>query len=102
MKTLLAVLLVSFVAAPAFAAKKEVKPDPACKKAADKSIAESRDSDADFTGVDEDDHSDYVYSVSRGHDESCFYDIHVKVKKHSDGTCTAGKAEFDGSSANCG
>lgn len=89
--------LALFVTAPAFAAEK--KPDPACKKAADKSIAESRDSDGTFSEVDGD---DYVYTVSRGHDESCFYDIRVKVKKHSDGTCTAGKAEFDPGSANCG
>jgi hypothetical protein len=96
MKIVLALIAITAAvsATPAHAKAK----DP-CRAAADKAIEESRDSDADFTSKEGD---TYTYSVSRGKEDACFYDINVKVKKHSDGTCTAGKAEFDGSSANCG
>jgi hypothetical protein len=71
----------------------------ACRVAADEAIANSRDSDATFDSVKE---NTYTYVVSRGHDESCFYDIYVKVKSQKDGTCKAGKPDFDSGSANCG
>ncbi|MGZ3650118.1 MAG: hypothetical protein ACXVB9_09820 [Bdellovibrionota bacterium] len=96
MKNVLALLV---IAAAVTAIPAQAKSKDPCRAAADKAIEESRDSDATFTSKEGD---TYTYSVSRGHDEACFYDINVKVKKHSDGSCTAGKAEFDGGSANCG